>query len=340
MEENNGSSIIRSISRSVSRRIEGVFTVSSSTGSSLGRSSHGSLADEEALRWAALEKLPTYNRIRTTIFKNFNISSDIHQKQGDDQKLLMDVGELDAKAHQDFIDKIFKVADEDNGRFLKKFRDRLDKVGISLPTVEVRFENLKIEADCYVGDRALPTLLNAARNLLESLLSLFGISLSKKTKLTILKNISGIIKPSRMTLLLGPPSSGKTTLLLALAGKLDSTLKVEGEITYNGHKLNEFEPRKTSAYISQYDLHVGEMTVKETFDFAARCQGVGSKIELISELARREKQAGVFPEADVDLFMKGLAIEGYGSSLVTYYILRVRISYIYIQIIKHLMLSN
>lgn len=30
----------------------------------------------------------------------------------------------------------------------------------------------------------------------------------------------------RMTLLLGPPSAGKTTLLLALAGKLDSDLKV------------------------------------------------------------------------------------------------------------------
>jgi Ni2+-binding GTPase involved in maturation of urease and hydrogenase len=30
-----------------------------------------------------------------------------------------------------------------------------------------------------------------------------------------------------MTLLLGPPSSGKTTLLLALAGKLDPDLKVK-----------------------------------------------------------------------------------------------------------------
>lgn len=32
----------------------------------------------------------------------------------------------------------------------------------------------------------------------------------------------------RMTLLLGPPGCGKTTLLLALAGKLDKSLKVLG----------------------------------------------------------------------------------------------------------------
>jgi len=35
-----------------------------------------------------------------------------------------------------------------------------------------------------------------------------------------------IFKFCRMTLLLGPPSSGKTTLLLALAGKLGKDLKV------------------------------------------------------------------------------------------------------------------
>lgn len=49
---------------------------------------------------------------------------------------------------------------------------------------------------------------------------------NRKKPFTILKDVSGIIKPGRMTLLLGPPSSGKTTLLLALAGKLDEALKV------------------------------------------------------------------------------------------------------------------
>lgn len=100
---------------------------------------------------------------------------------------------------------------------------------------------------------------------------------SKKTTLNILNGISGVIKPARMTLLLGPPGSGKTTLLLALAGKLDPDLKVKGKITYNGHTLDEFVPQKTAVYISQNDLHVGEMTVRETLDFSARCQGVGTR---------------------------------------------------------------
>ncbi|TYG97908.1 hypothetical protein ES288_A10G075400v1 [Gossypium darwinii] len=152
---------------------------------------------------------------------------------------------------------------------------------------------------------------------------MLGIRLSKPTKLNILKDISGIIKPSRMTLLLGPPSSGKTTLLLALAGKLDPSLKVSGEVSYNGYKLNEFVPQKTSAYLSQHDVHVPEMTVQETLDFSARCQGVGTRYDLLSELARREKYAGIYPEPEVDLFMKATAIEGAESSLVTDYILKM-----------------
>lgn len=182
---------------------------------------------------------------------------------------------------------------------------------------------MSIEADCHVGDRALPTLTNAARNIVETLIATIGINFSEKAKLRILKNVSGVIKPSRMALVLGPPSSGKTTLLLALAGRLDKNLKVDGEITYNGHKLNEFEPRRTAAYISQNDIHAGEMTVKETLDFSARCQGVGSRLEMLTELARREKEAGIIPEAEVDLFMKATAIEGDESSLITYYTLRI-----------------
>lgn len=62
-------------------------------------------------------------------------------------------------------------------------------------------------------------------------------------------------------------------------------VQVTGEVSYNGYKLDEFVPQKTSAYISQYDLHMPEMTVRETIDFSARCQGVGSKAGYIPFVA-------------------------------------------------------
>lgn len=57
--------------------------------------------------------------------------------------------------------------------------------------------------------------------------------------------------------------------------------QVSGDISYNGYKLDEFIPQKTSAYISQYDLHIPEMTVRETLDFSARCQGTGSRAGML-----------------------------------------------------------
>jgi hypothetical protein len=54
-------------------------------------------------------------------------------------------------------------------------------------------------------------------------------------------------------------------------------LQVSGDITYNGEGFEFFQVARTSAYISQVDEHQAELTVRETFDFAARCLGVGHK---------------------------------------------------------------
>lgn len=39
-----------------------------------------------------------------------------------------------------------------------------DRVGIDLPTIEVRFDHLKVEAEVHVGGRALPTFVNFISN--------------------------------------------------------------------------------------------------------------------------------------------------------------------------------
>uniref|UniRef100_A0ACD5VQG7 Uncharacterized protein n=2 Tax=Avena sativa TaxID=4498 RepID=A0ACD5VQG7_AVESA len=63
------------------------------------------------------------------------------------------------------------------------------------------------------------------------------------------------------------------------------------------------------------------MTVKETLDFSARCQGVGQRYALLQELTKKERQLGVYPDPEVDLFMKATSVEG--GTLQTDYILRI-----------------
>ena len=50
----------------------------------------------------------------------------------------------------------------------------------------------------------------------------------RSRELTVLDGVSGVLKPSRFTVLLGPPGSGKTCLMRTLAGltRRDRTLKV------------------------------------------------------------------------------------------------------------------
>ncbi|XP_021764497.1 ABC transporter G family member 32-like isoform X2 [Chenopodium quinoa] len=98
---------------------------------------------------------------------------------------------------------------------------------------------------------------------------------------------------------------------------------MSGRITYNGHDLREFVPQRTSAYVSQQDCHIAEMTVRETLAFAARCQGVGSKYDMLLELARREKQSRLKPEEDLDIFIKAMSLDGKDTSLLVDYILKI-----------------
>ncbi|CAM8960284.1 hypothetical protein QQ045_005472 [Rhodiola kirilowii] len=268
--------------------------------------------DEEALRWAALERLPTYARVRRGIFRNVV-----------GEQTEVDVSELELQDQKLVLDRLVNAVDNDVEAFFDRMRRRFDAVDLKFPKVEVRFQNLKVESYVHVGSRALPTIPNFIFNMAEALLRTMRLCTGRRRKLSILDDISGIIRPSRMTLLIGPPSSGKTTFLLALAGRLGSDLQTSGKITYNGHKLNEFVPQRTAAYVSQYDWQIAEMTVRETLEFAGRCQGVGIKYDMLVELSRREKLAKIIPDEDLDIFMKALALGGQETSLAVEYILKI-----------------
>ncbi|RAW21404.1 ABC transporter G family member 31, partial [Phytophthora cactorum] len=137
--------------------------------------------------------------------------------------------------------------------------------------MEVRVKNLSVSADVVVGrhedGRELPTLTHTIKT------AALKLSTSKHVvHKTILRNFSGVFEPGTITLVLGQPSSGKSSLMKVLSGRFpeEKRVAVEGEITYNGVPHNELGSRLPQfvSYVDQHDVHFPTLTVKETLEFA------------------------------------------------------------------------
>uniref|UniRef100_A0A7S3R9H3 ABC transporter domain-containing protein n=1 Tax=Dunaliella tertiolecta TaxID=3047 RepID=A0A7S3R9H3_DUNTE len=89
----------------------------------------------------------------------------------------------------------------------------------------------------------------------------------KKNKREILKGVSGYVLPNHMLAIMGPSGCGKSTLLDTLAGRSGSSLEVSGDVLLNGHKSNLSYGR--SAYVTQDEVLVGMLTVRETLTYSA-----------------------------------------------------------------------
>lgn len=72
--------------------------------------------DEEALRWAALERLPTYNRVRKGIFRNV---------LGD--RMEIEVDQLQLQERKVVLDRLVNSADDDWEKFFDRMRRRFDR---------------------------------------------------------------------------------------------------------------------------------------------------------------------------------------------------------------------
>jgi ABC-type multidrug transport system ATPase subunit len=111
----------------------------------------------------------------------------------------------------------------------------------------------------------------------------------------VLNDISLNFVPGKMYLILGPPASGKTSLLKAVAGRLSTAHgeTIQGEVKYNGLCLEgekNLHVQNFISYVGQLDFHAPRLTVKETFDFAFQCKSGGTHIPkelIVSEDARK-----------------------------------------------------
>lgn len=77
--------------------------------------------EEEELRWAAIERLPTYDRLRKGMFRK--VLSNGRVEYGE-----VDITELKTEDKKQLMDSLLNIVEEDNEKFLKRLRERTDRL--------------------------------------------------------------------------------------------------------------------------------------------------------------------------------------------------------------------
>lgn len=92
--------------------------------------------DNEAatLKWAALERLPTYQRIRRGILTN---------AEGD-QAREIDVQTLASQEREALLDRLVGISEKDNEKFLLKLKDRIERC---VPSMYIEFHTFTFRTD-------------------------------------------------------------------------------------------------------------------------------------------------------------------------------------------------
>ncbi|SJM81709.1 probable protein SNQ2 [Zygosaccharomyces bailii] len=117
----------------------------------------------------------------------------------------------------------------------------------------------------------------------------------------LLDHVSGFVAPGTITALMGESGAGKTTLLNTLARRNNFGV-VTGDMLVNGCPIDMSFERRTG-YVQQQDVHISEMTVRESLIFSARLRRPQS-------IPEEEKLRSV------NTVMKLLDMEEYSEALV------------------------
>ncbi|KAK2977191.1 hypothetical protein RJ640_008816 [Escallonia rubra] len=156
--------------------------------------------------------------------------------------------------------------------FVSYLRD-VARITPPIPQQVVRFSGIKYSAKIDVssneyetfGNKVVGCFLGPFKTLLKE---------SNSTWLPILKGVDGYIMPGSITLLLGPPGCGKSSLLEIIAGRVQESKnsKLQGSVMYNDKYAPEIRLSRLIAYISgELNKHIPFLSVRETLEFARDC---------------------------------------------------------------------
>jgi len=185
---------------------------------------------------------------------------------------------ISRKTAKEIHEDILSGDDFDFQRILASFLKSADEQGIHLRSTGVVMKDLTT-----TGVDAASSFAPTVRDLL-----LGPISAMEKWKQSrnstnrkIIQNVTGVVKPGEMCLVLGRPGAGCSTFLKSVAGEHDQFISVEGEIHYDNIPQSEMMKKYKSdvIYNGELDIHYPHLTVDQTLRFAIACKTPHTRID-------------------------------------------------------------
>ncbi|KAJ3700462.1 hypothetical protein LUZ61_004167 [Rhynchospora tenuis] len=143
-------------------------------------------------------------------------------------------------------------------------------------TKSINQSNITLASLFDLSSRRAPAILNGALQKDSSTISVTWQDLwvsavdTKGKHKSIICGLNGFARPGKVLAIMGPSGCGKSTLLDALAGRLASNVKQMGKILINGQEQKL--AFGTSAYVTQDDVLITTLTVKEAVCYSAQLQ--------------------------------------------------------------------
>ncbi|KAJ7649975.1 ABC-2 type transporter-domain-containing protein [Roridomyces roridus] len=160
---------------------------------------------------------------------------------------------------------------------LKFVVKKLQEADVARRELGVAFQNLKV-----VGLGSSASFQPTLGSTLNPLVMLENIQTLRHPPLrTILDDITGVVRPGEMLLVLGRPGSGCSTLLKTLANQTDEYKSVSGTRSYDSLTPRQIHDhyRGDVQYCPEDDVHFPTLTVEQTLQFAARLRAPQTRIE-------------------------------------------------------------
>ncbi|KAI9097396.1 ABC-2 type transporter-domain-containing protein [Phlyctochytrium arcticum] len=163
--------------------------------------------------------------------------------------------------------------------WLKHDKQKYGDNGFVVPDVVLTYKDLAVYGDPVVLP-SIQTVGSAALGMVNPIPFIrrkLGHAPEPQPK-QILFPMSGYCKPGELTLVLGRPGAGCSTLLRTLGNVSDGLSAIKGDIKFNDIDRATFKRDYSSylAYNPEYDSHFATLTVRQTLRFALECRMGGA----------------------------------------------------------------